>query len=148
MIGPVRTPSPDRVVPMRNRAGATLPKNRIVGYGTPAATGEPAMTSLHSAGLGKIAGVVQHATDDGQAQNVYRGGDLVVESDGTGAIAYGDKLIAVAGSGVADGGRVAKLPSSPTAGTNYFIVGEAQSDAAASPGAEVIVRWNPETYQG
>ena len=52
MLGPIRLPAPDKIKPATNRAGATIPTNRLVGAGT--ATGsEFAIDSLDVAGLGK-----------------------------------------------------------------------------------------------
>ena len=50
MLGPIRLPAPDKIKPATNRAGATIPTNRLVGAGT--ATGsEFAIDSLDVAGL-------------------------------------------------------------------------------------------------
>lgn len=148
MLGPVRTPDASRIKPAVNRSGSTLPKNRIVGYGTQDVSGETALDSLHSAGVGAIAGAIQHAVADDDSIDLFTDGDLVLESDGTGAIAANKYVYAVAGGSLAAGGRVKQLPDSPTAGTNYEIVGRALTAAAATAGAELVVRWERFTYQG
>lgn len=60
----------------------------------------------------------------------------------------GELLYAVAGASLAAGGRVKAMPGSPVAGTNYEIVGRALTAAAATAGAQVVVRWERYTYQG
>lgn len=148
MNGPVRLPSESDIIPAVNRSGSTLRKNAIVGYGTQDVSGETALDSLHSAGVGMIAGAIQHAVDDDDSIDLFTAGDLVLESDGTGTITAGKKVYAIAGGSLAAGGRVKQLPDSPTPGTNYPVVGRALTSAAASAGAEVVVRWSIETYQG
>ena len=51
---------------------------------------------------------------------------------------------------VAASGRIAKLPDSPTAGTNYEVVGRSLNTAtiAATAGLPVPIRWERYTYQG
>lgn len=149
MLGPIRLPSSDRIKPGVNRAGGTLPTNRIVGYGTTVA-GENALAGLNDAGVGKIAGAIQHAAEDGAVCDVFDGGELVLESDGTAAIPANTLIIAVAGASLAASGRVTRLPASPTAGTNYEVVGRSLNTAtiAATAGLPVPVRWERETYQG
>lgn len=148
MNGPVRTPAPSKILPGVNRSGSTLRKNSIVGYGTQDVSGETALDSLHTTGVGLIAGCIQHACADDDSIDLFTDGDVVLESDGTGVITAGLRLIAVAGGSLAAGGRVARLPASPTAGTNYEIVGTAMTGAAAVAGTELVVRWERETYQG
>lgn len=147
MIGPVRTPAAERIKPGVNRSGSTLPTNKLVGYGTPDGN-EHAIDSLHTTGVGKIAGAIQHSVADDDAIDVFTDGDLVLESDGSGTISVGDQLYAVAGASLAAGGRVKAMPGSPVAGTNYEIVGRALTAAAATAGAQVVVRWERFTYQG
>lgn len=148
MIGPVRSPAPQKIRAGINRSGSTLRKNCIVGFGTPDNTGEFPIDSLHTTGVRKFAGVIQHAVDDDGEVDVYTEGQVVVESDGTGVIAAGDEVIMVAGGSLGAGGRVAKLPSSPTSGTNYYIAGRAITGAAATAGAELVVDWSPLLMQG
>lgn len=150
MLGPVLTPGPQKIVPARNRAGAsaTLRKNCIVGITTATVAGERAIDSLHTTGVRGTFGVIQREALTGEIADVYQDGELVLESDGSGVIAVGDKLIAVAGSTVSDSGRVAKLPSSPTGGTNYLIVGTALTGATNVAGTELVVSWAPDWFQG
>lgn len=148
MKGPIRLPAPQSIVTMVNRAGGTIRKNCLVGYGTADFTGDRPIDSLNVAGVGKIAGAIQSAVADDESIGVYRAGDVVLESDGSGTISVGQRVIAVAGGSLAASGRVAALPGSPTGGTNYEIVGEALTAAAATAGAEVVVRLNFFTYQG
>lgn len=149
MLGPIRLPAIDKIKPATNRAGATIPTNRLVGAGT--ATGsEFAIDSLDVAGLGKLVGAIQHSVVDGDSIDVFDGGELVLESDGSGTIPANTLVIAVAGANLAASGRVARLPASPTAGTNYEVVGRSlnTSTIAATAGLPVPVRWNRYTYQG
>lgn len=146
--GPIRTPSPINISAGVNRAAGAIPTNRLVALGTPSATGERAITSLNAGGVIKLVGAVQREVAVGDAGDVYDAGDLVLESDGTGTISVGQRVCAVAGGSLAASGRVVGLPGSPTAGTNYEIVGEALTAAAAVAGAEVVVRWHRTTYQG
>lgn len=149
MIGPIRLPDASRIKPATNRAGATIPTNRLVGYGT-AIGNENAIDSLDVAGLGKLAGAIQHAVPDGGAIDVFDGGELVLESDGSAVIPPNTLVIAVAGASLAASGRVTRLPASPTAGTNYEVVGRSLNTAniAATAGLPVPVRWSRYTYQG
>lgn len=150
MLGPVLTPGPQKIVPARNRAGAsaTLRKNSIVGITTATVTGERAIDSLHTTGVRNAYGVIQRDVENGEIGDVYQDGELVLESDGTAVIAVGDKLIAVAGSDVSDSGRVARLPTSPVSGTNYLIVGTALTGATNVAGTELVVSWAPDWFQG
>lgn len=148
MKGPVRLPAAQAVVPMANRSGNTIRKNCLVGYGTADFTGDRPIDSLDVAGVGKIAGAIQAAVLDDAIVGVYRDGDVVLESDGSGTIAVGDRVYAVAGGSLAASGRVKALPGSPTANANYEIVGRALTAAAATAGAEVVVRLNFFTFQG
>lgn len=149
MIGPIRPPAAERIKPGVNRNAGTIPTNRLVGFGTPTGN-EVALDSLHVAGVGAIAGVIQHAVDTGDPIDVFTDGDLVVESDGSGTIPANTLLIAVAGASLAAGGRVARLPASPVAGTNYEVVGRSlnNSTIAATAGLQVPMRWERFTYQG
>ncbi|MDO9020557.1 MAG: hypothetical protein Q8S73_36880 [Deltaproteobacteria bacterium] len=149
MLGPLRLPAPSQIKPATNRAGATIPTNRLVGYGT--ATGnESAIDSLDVAGLGKLAGAIQHAVDNGDTIDVFDGGELVLESDGTAIIPPNTLVIAVAGASLSASGRVTRLPASPTPGTNYEVVGRSLNTAniAATAGLPVPTRWHRYTYQG
>ncbi len=148
MIGPVRSPAPQMIRAGINRSGSTLRKNCIVGFGTPDNTGDFAIDSLHTTGVRKFAGVIQRAVDDDGEVDVYLGGQLVVESDGTAVIAAGDEIIMVAGGSLGAGGRVTKLPSSPTSGTNYYVAGRAITGATNVAGTELTVEWAPYTLQG
>jgi hypothetical protein len=135
-----------------NVNASTITKNRIVGHGTPTATNRQPIDSLHSAGLRKIAGVIQSDVPTGEACTVFDepGMEVTIESDGTGTIDYGQELVAVAGGSLAAGGRVAPLPGSPTSGTNYEIVGVSISatQVPAVAGSAVKVRWGRRNFQG
>lgn len=149
MLGPIRLPDASRIKPATNRAGATIPTNRLVGAGT-AVGSEFAIDSLDVAGLGKLVGAIQHSVVDGDAIDVFDGGELVLESDGTAVIPPNTLVIAVAGASLAASGRVTRLPASPTGGTNYEVVGRSLNTAniAAVAGTPVPVRWSRYTYQG
>lgn len=137
---------------MRNAEATTIPAYRIAGLGTPAAGNARPVVGLHTAGVNKIAGVTQHDIPSGEVGTVHheRGQEVVVESDGTGTIDFGQRVIAVAGSTNADAGRVAALPGSPTTGTNYPVVGRCLSatQIPASAGARLVILWDPDVYQG
>lgn len=148
MLGPIRSPAPQQIRPGINRAGATLRKNCIVGIGTQDVVGELALDSLHTTGLVKFVGVIQHSAADDAEVDVYQGGQVVLESDGTTTISAGDRVIMVAGASNAAGGRVAQLSASPTSGTNYYIAGVALTGAAAVAGTELVVEWAPYVMQG
>lgn len=148
MLGPLRSPAIDKIRPAINRSGSTIRANAIVGFGTPTNTGEIAIDSLHTTGLVKFFGVLQNDVENGAECDVFQGGQLLVESDGSGIIAAGDTVIMVAGGSLAAGGRVARLPTSPTTGTNYYVAGRAITGAAAVAGAELYVEWAPYVMQG
>jgi hypothetical protein len=109
MKGPIRLPAPQSIVPMVNRSGNTIRKNCLVGYGTADFTGDRPIDSLDVAGVGKIAGAIQASVLDDESASVYRDGDVVLESDGSGTISVGQRVIAVAGASLAASGRVAEL---------------------------------------
>lgn len=138
--------------PGTNVNAATITKHRLVGFGTPTSTNRQPINALNVTGVGAIAGVIQSDIPSGETGDVYNrpGDEVVIESDGSDTIAYGARVIAVAGASVAASGRIAKLPDSPTAGTNYAVVGRSVSPetVAATAGAKVRVRLNFETYQG
>jgi hypothetical protein len=122
-----------------NRNAGTITKNRLVGFGT-ATGGERAIDSLHVAGVAKTFGAIDQDVETGKSTTLWGPGSIVpLESDGSGVIAYGDYVIAVAGASLAAGGRVKKLPA--TAGT-YYIVGRhvrPGADVAATAGALALV---------
>ncbi len=148
MLGPIRSPAAQMIRPGINRSGSTLRKNCIVGFGTPDNAGELAIDSLHTTGLVKFYGVIQHDAEDNAEVDVYQGGQLVLESDGTAVIAAGELVIMVAGGSLAAGGRVTRLPTSPTAGTNYYVAGRAITGATNVAGTELVVEWAPFIMQG
>lgn len=149
MIGPIRPPAASHIKPVVNRSGNTIPTNRLVGAGTSVGN-EAAIDSLDVAGVGKLVGAIQHSVIDGDPIDLFDGGELVLESDGTAIIPPNTLVIAVAGGSLAASGRIARLPASPTAGTNYEVVGRSLNTAniAATAGLQVPVRWNRYTYQG
>ena len=150
MKGPVRLPAPSKIIPAINRTASqsTIRANCLVGYGTPVNAGETPLESLDVTGVTEIAGVIQHAVNFSDTDDLFRDGDVVLESDGTAVINAGDRVIAVAGASLAVSGRVKSLPGSPTPGTNYEVVGRAMTSATAVAGAPVVVRLEFETYQG
>lgn len=121
-----------------NRSGGALYADRLVGYGTPEGS-EDAVDSLHTTGVTKVAGAIQEAPDDDEHITVWGPGSIVeLESDGSGTIAYGADVIAVAGASAAAGGRVKTLPG----GTgSYVLVGKSRtkSTVAATAGLKVLV---------
>ncbi len=134
-----------------NVNASTLPKYRIVGYGTPTASNRNPINSLHVTGVDKIAGVVQDDVLTGEPGSVFsEDGDVVtMESDGTATIAYGDEVVAVAGSTLANGGRVAAR-GSVSAGTNVRLMGTCVSSETipATAGARLSVRLRIGSFQG
>jgi len=135
-----------------NANASTITKHRIVGHGTPTSTNRQPIDGLNSTGVGKIAGVIQDDIPTGETGTVFDidGMEVTIESDGSGTIDYGQRVIAVAGGSLAASGRVAALPGSPTTGTNYEVVGRSISatQVPATAGAKVKVRWHREVYQG
>ena len=129
---------PDTAKAAVNRSGGALYADRLVGYGTPDGS-EDAVDSLHTTGVTKVAGAIQVAPDDDGQVTVYGPGSIVkLESDGSGTIAYGADVIAVAGASVAAGGRVKTLPGSTG---SYVLVGKSRtkSTVAATAGLKVLV---------
>lgn len=121
-----------------NRSGAAFNTDRLVGYGTPDGS-EDAVDSLHTTGVTKVAGAIQDTCDDDAHITVWGPGSIVeLESDGSGTIAYGADVIAVAGASAAAGGRVKTLPGSTG---SYVLVGKSRtkSTVAATAGAKVLV---------
>lgn len=122
-----------------NRNGSTIPKNKLVGTGT--ATGsEFAVDELHAAGASAVIGAISEDLESGATGTVWGPGSIcAVESDGSGTIAPGAEVIAVAGASLAASGRVKTLPSG--AGT-YYVVGRCVSAAAvaATAGALALIR--------
>ena len=136
-----------------NINASTITKHRLVGYGTPTSTNRQPINGLNVVGVGAIAGALQDDVPTGEACTYFakEGDEVVLESDGTGTIAYGQRVCAGAGGSRAASGRIAALPGSPVAGTNYEIVGTSitpETVAAAPAGNKVRVRWCRYTYQG
>lgn len=103
-----------------NRNAATITKNKLVGFGTPTGS-ERAIDALNVAGVALTFGAITDDVAAGASVTVWGPGSIVpVESDGSGTIAYGDYVIAVAGASLAASGRVKKLP---TAAGTYYVVG-------------------------
>ncbi len=136
---------------LKNVESSTITKHRLVGYGTPTASNRTPMVGLNTAGVDKIAGVIQDDVPAGEAGSVYgRTGDLVViESDGSATIDYGDEVIAVAGGSLAASGRI-KARGTPSGGANVRVVGHCESTTQipATAGAKVLVRLRIGSFQG
>ena len=152
--GPSRSPSPDKIRPAVNRSAAssTIRANCLVGTAAPVATGELAFDSLNVTGIAApmfpVLGAIQHSCAVGDQADIYTGGEVVLESDGTAVIAVGDLLQAVAGATLAASGRVAPVPSPLVAGVNYVTVGRARTAATNVAGTELVVDYHFEVIQG
>ena len=135
----------------KNVNASTITKHRLVGHGTVSSSNRAPIDALNVTGVDKIAGVIQDDIPTTEAGSVYfADGDVVtIESDGSGTIAYGDELIAVAGASVAASGRVAARGST-SAGVNVRVVGTSVSPTtvAATAGAKVSVRLRLHSFQG
>jgi len=104
----------------RTATPGTITKNKVVGVGTPVGS-ELAIESLDVAGASAALGVIAEDVESGKSTTLYGPGSIVgIESDGSGTIAYGAEVIAVAGASLAASGRVKTLPAST--GT-YYVVG-------------------------
>lgn len=111
---------PDTAHNVVNRNAATITKNRLVGFGTPTGA-ERAIDGLNVAGVDKTYGAILEDVETGKSVTLWGPGSIVdLESDGSGTIAYGEYVIAVAGASLAASGRIKKLPAS--AGT-YYVIG-------------------------
>lgn len=130
---------------MTNANASTLPKNRVVGTGTPTSSNRMPVDSLHTTGASKIAGCTDADIPSGEVGNIYgKDGEVVtLENDGSDTIAFGARVYAVAGASLAAGGRVAALPGSLSSGTVYNVVGFSVTPETvpATAGAKVRVRW-------
>lgn len=145
MQGPIRSPAPNHILPARNLASVTIPANRVVALsaqdsGLP--TLETPITTLYSAPSGhkNAYGITQTALRAGLIGDIYREGELTLESDGTSALAIDDLLIAVVGASDAVSGKVTKIPDTLVAGTRYQVVGKCLAPVAATPGLLVRVQ--------
>lgn len=144
MQGIIRTPHASHILAARNASAITLLPHRLVALAAQDAaspTHEVPITTLFEAPAGKQTpyGVLLASLAVGRFGDVYRDGELMLESDGTAAIAVNDSLIPVIGASAAVSGRVTKLPSVLVSGTRYQIVARALSPAAATPGLLVRV---------
>lgn len=123
----------------RTASASTITKNKIVGVGTPVGT-ELAVESLDVAGVAAAIGVIAEDLESGKGGTLLGPGSIVgVESDGSGTIAYGAEVIAVAGASLAASGRMKTLPAST--GT-YYVIGRYLGPAtlAATAGLVGLVR--------
>lgn len=123
----------------RTATPGTITKNKIVGIGTPTGT-ENAIESLDVAGASAAAGVIAEDVESAKSTTLYGPGSIVgVESDGSGTIAPGVEVIAVAGASLAASGRMKALPAG--AGT-YYVIGRyiGNSTLAATAGLVGLVR--------
>lgn len=150
MKTPVRLSPP---VPGTNAESSTITAFRLVGFGTPTSTNKQPIQSLHNSGaIDRIAGVLQADIEAGATGDVYGqdGDEVTIESDGSGTIDYGEWVIAVAGASIAAGGRVKKLPATPSSGTNYWLVGQCVSptQVPATAGAKARIRLRIRPFQG
>lgn len=140
-----------RAFTLRNIESSTVTKHRLVGYGTPTAANRTPFVALNTAGVDKIAGVIQDDVPAGEAASVYSddGDVVVIESDGSATIDYGDEVIAVAGASIAASGRV-KARGTPSTGANVRVVGHCVSPTQipATAGAKVLVRLRIGSFQG
>lgn len=130
---------PDTSLNVVNRNAGTIPKNKIVGVGTPTGN-EFAIDSLHAAGASAAIGSISEDVETGKSTTLHGPGSIeAIESDGSGTIASGAEVIAVAGASLAAGGRVKTLPAST--GT-YYVVGRSVSPGtiAAVAGDLCLVR--------
>lgn len=140
-----------RAFTLRNVESSTITKHRLVGYGTPTATNRTPMVGLDTSGVDKIAGVIQDDVPTTEAGSVYsEDGDVVViESDGSATIDFGDEVIAVAGGSLAASGRI-KARGTVSTGANVRVVGHCVSTVQipATAGAKVLVRLRIGSFQG
>lgn len=102
-----------------NHNASTITKDRLVGFGTPTGT-ERACDGLNVAGVTKIMGAIQEDVAAEGHVTVFGPGSIVqLESDGSGTIASGVDVVAVAGASLAVSGRVKTLPG--TTGTHVKV---------------------------
>lgn len=123
----------------RTASTSTITKNRVVGVGTPVGS-ELAVESLDVAGASAAFAVIQEDIESGKGGTGYGPGSIcAIESDGSGTIAYGAEVIAVAGANLAASGRIKTLPAA--AGT-YYVIGKSVTPAtvAATAGAQALIR--------
>jgi hypothetical protein len=106
-----------------NVNAATIPANRVVGFGTSSTHGDP-IDILSVAGAAKIKGVTDHAIAPGETGDIFVEGVVPIESDGSGVIAAGDDVTPNLVAG-ANEGQVKK--AAPASGVN------ASSAARPSP---------------
>jgi hypothetical protein len=127
----------------RNVNVAAIPAKRVVGF-SPQTAGNDDNINLLSV-TPKYKGITSHAIAPGEVGDVHCEGIVPVESDGTGAIAPGDRLTA---SAVADAtlGRV--KTAAPGAGANADLIGIAETNADATAGAIVMCRIQIGVMQG
>lgn len=129
---------PDTAKTGVNRNGSTISKDRLVSVGTP--TGQEfAIDGANVGGVSTIVGAIQEDVESGKTVTVYGPGSIVqLENDGTGTLAYGVELYAVAGASLAASGRVRGRPA--TTG-HHTLIGRclSRTTVAASAGAKVLV---------
>lgn len=123
----------------RTATPGTITKYKIVGVGTPVGS-ELAIESLDVAGASAALGVISEDVESARSTTLWGPGSIVgVESDGSGTIANGAEVIAVAGASLAASGRMKTLPAS--AGT-YYVIGRyiGGTTLAATAGLVGLVR--------
>lgn len=125
-----------------NRGAASIPAKRVVSLKANSGTALPGELSVDfPTTAAKAYGVTMQAIAVDKCGDVAVEGTVPVESDGTGAIAAGDLLTFDATTG-----RV--KTAAPSAGANAHIVGQAETAAAATAGAVLMMRVARSVLQG
>lgn len=127
-----------------NRGSATIPAKRVVSLkanGGSALPGELSVDLPSGSTAAKAYGVTMQSIAVDKVGDVAVEGTVAVESDGTGAIAAGDKLTFDNATG-----RV--KTAAPGAGVNAEIIGQAETAAAATGGAVLMMRLARSVMQG
>lgn len=135
----------DGIRPAVNRDSVTLPKRRVVSLVVNPGGAIPGEQSVvfpaNATGAARAFGITLAAMSVGAVGDVAVEGTVVAESDGTATIAAGDLLTFDNATG-----RV--KTAAPAAGVNAHIIGQAETAAAATAGAVVMVRIARSVLQG
>jgi hypothetical protein len=134
----------DGVRPAVNRDSVTLAKRRVVSLvvnPAGALPGEQSVTYPAGSTAARAFGVTQAAIAVGTVGDVVVEGTVPCESDGSATIAAGDLLTFDNATG-----RV--KTAAPAAAANAHIIGQAETAAAATAGAVVMVRIARSVLQG
>lgn len=119
----------------------TIPEARACGYGASTSVANP-VDRVSVTGAARVKGVTTRAIAPGKTHNVCVGGVREVDTDGSGAVARGDRLAVNVTVGPAEGCVYSVATAPPAPGATVHLLGIAE-DAAPAAVTRIRVRLTP-----